>query len=170
MKLTLKPWQYIAQGAVYALFALGIGYFATDPPYTHFDPSKSMIKVSFAHGAKAKGECRTRTAEELAKLAPNMRKKTICPRRRLPVVVEIDLDGERLMTETLKPTGLRGDGPSRTYRRFTVDPGPHRLVARLRDTVREDGFDYVKEVDLNLKPGQNLSVDFKASTGGFVLE
>jgi hypothetical protein len=162
-----KPLGYLAQGAVYLLLALGIGYFSDRPAHTHFPPDMALIKLSFAHGAQ-KEECRRRTEEELAKLPPNMRRPMVCSRERLPVTVELLLDGVRLYEAVLPPTGLAGDGPSRAYQRFAVPPGRHELRARLRDSDRADGFDYERAVVVELAPAQSLAIDFRAEMGGFI--
>jgi len=39
-------------------------------------------------------------------------------------------------------------------------------VVRLRDSGRESGFDYSATADLDLRPGQNLVVEFR-QPGGF---
>ncbi len=162
--------RYLAQGAVYAVVAALLGYFSAAPAYQHFPKDKAMIKLAFAHGGSRKGGCRRRTREELAKLPPNMRRPMDCPRRRVPVYVELELDGAPLYRASLPPTGLSGDGPSRVYERFTVSPGRHRLVMRLRDSERDRGFDYERVAEIELRPGQNLAVDFRADAGGFVLK
>ncbi len=160
--------KYGGQAVVYLLIAGLFGYFSSSPTYVHFDSSTAMVKISFAHGANPKGDCRRRTAEELAKLAPNMRRPLDCPRERLPVTVEFEIDGEVLVRETLPPSGLSGDGPSRLYRVFAIAPGEHHIVARLRDTDRADGFDYEREAIVDLVPKQIFVIDFKAGSGGFV--
>jgi len=160
--------RYLGQAGVYLLLALGVGYCSSQPAYTHFPPDRALIKLSLTHGAK-KEECRRRTPEELAKLPPNMRRPTECARERLPVTVELLIDGEPLYEAVLPPTGLAGDGPSRAYRRLTVSPGRHQLIARLRDSDRKEGFDYERTMTVDLEPGQSLAIDFHAETGGFVL-
>jgi len=159
----------LGQIAVYAAIAAVLGYFSQAPAYVHAPPGKAMIKLSFSHGAKAKGGCRRLTAKELADLAPNMRRPFSCPRQRLPVVVELDLDGRPLYRAVLPPTGLAGDGPSRVYRRFVVDPGDHDIVVRLRDTDRKQGFDYRTEARVKLVARQNLVIDFSPTAGRFVI-
>jgi len=160
--------RYVGQAAVYGLIALALGYFSDSPAYTHFPPDRALVKLSLVHAGAPAGECRRRTADELAELAPNMRKALDCPRGRLPLLVELSLDGALLYRESLPPTGLSGDGPSRTYQRFTVAPGRHVLAARLRDSARTDGYDYEREAEVELAPRQSLAIDFQAETGGFV--
>ena len=162
-----RPLGYVGQGAVYLLLALGIGYFSDRPAHTHFPPDMALIKLSFAHGAN-KEECRRRTDEELARLPANMRRPLVCSRERLPVIVELLLDGEPLYHAVLPPTGLAGDGPSRAYQRFAVTPGRHELSAGLRDTDRGQGFDYERTEVVELAPGQSLAIDFRPELGGFV--
>jgi len=160
--------RYVGQAAVYGLIALALGYFSDSPAYTHFPPDQALVKLSLVHPGNRVGECRRRTADELAELAPNMRKALDCPRGRLPLLVELSLDGALLYRESLPPTGLSGDGPSRAYQRFTVAPGRHVLAARLRDSARTEGFDFEHEADIELAPRQSLAIDFQAETGGFV--
>ena len=155
---------------IYALFGALIGYFSSQPAYDHFPADQALVKLSFAHGGKRKGECRRRTREELQKLAPNMRKPVVCPRERVPVYVELAFDGETIYRASLPPTGLSSDGPSRVYARLPVPSGQHVLTARLRDSARESGFDYERTASVKLEPGHSLAIDFRADIGGFVFE
>jgi hypothetical protein len=160
--------KYIGQAIAYALFAVVVGYFATQPTYTYFDPGKAQIKLSFGHAAQHLTECRRLTQEEMNQLAPNMRRPTDCPRGRMPVLIELELDGELLYREELPPSGLAGDGVSTAYKKFAVEPGQHRLVARLRDSRRTEGFDHEKASEITLSPQQNFVIDFHPSRGGFL--
>lgn len=163
-----KPLQILGQGVVYLVIALLFGLFSDWPRFTYFPADQAQIMLSFAHGAQRKGECRKLTEEELDELAPNMRRPEICPRERLPVVVELLLDGEPLYREALPPSGLSGDGPSQVHQGFTVAPGTHELTVRLRDTNRPEGFDYERSETILLRAQQNFVIDFRADTGGFV--
>lgn len=166
----IKPLRLVAQIAVYGGFAALIGYFSDSPAYTYFEGDKAVIVLSFAHGANRKEACRRLSREELQKLAPNMRKPMSCKRERLPVVVKLALDGTEIFHASLPPTGLSGDGPSRAYQRFVVPAGRHTVVAQLRDTNRESGFDYASTKTIELRPAQSLAVDFRADIGGFIFE
>lgn len=163
----IKPLHLLGQAIAYAAFAGVIGYFSTRPAYTHLDPELALIKLSFSHAGQHKGECRQLSPEDLAKLPPNMRRPLDCPRERLPLQVELVLDGEVLYRGELPPSGLAGDGASTAYRKFPVAPGRHRLAARLRDSARPTGYDYEKEADITLHPRQNFVIDFRPALGGF---
>lgn len=160
--------RWIGQGVVLAAAAALVGVFADAPAYHRFSPDDAQLLVSLSHGGKPKGGCRTLSAEELARTAANMRRPKVCSRERLPVTVEITLDGKPLLRRTAPPGGLSGDAPSRIYQRFSVAAGSHRLTARLRDSARADGFDYERTADIRLKPRQRLVIDFHAPSGGFL--
>ncbi len=164
----LKVLPLIGQAVVYAIVAAVVGYFSDAPAYVHFPADEALIKLSLIHGGRRKG-CRERTPEELSRLAPNMRRPLVCLRQRLPVVVELELDGHDLYHALLPPTGLFSDGPSWAYVRFAVPPGHHKLEMKLQDSGRTEGWDYDQEVDIDLKPLQNLTIDFRAQAGGFLI-
>jgi hypothetical protein len=157
-----------AQIGVIAALAAGVALLADWPRYHQIPPQSAVIKLSFTHGSNRQSECRRRTAEELARLPPNMRKPLQCPRTRGSVYVELDLDGHRVYQASLPPSGISGDGPSRVYQRFVVAAGAHTLAVRMRDTPREEGFDYAKTAAIVLAPEDNFVVDFGNDASGFI--
>jgi len=161
--------KWLAQGLLYALFALTIGTLSGWPRYRHLAPDQALIRVSLSHEGKRESACRRRSPEELAKLAPNMRTALDCPRRRSPVTVAVDIDGKPAFSRVATPSGLSGDGASNVYQRFALHAGQHRLAVRLKDDVNSVGFDYQREATVDLKPGQVLVIDFDAEKGGITL-
>jgi len=164
----LKPLPLVLQVLAYAAFGVFIGYFAAAPEYTHWNPDKALLKLSFSHAAQPIRECRRLTPEEIAALPPNMRVPADCPRERVPLLIELEMDGEVLYRAQHEPTGLWGDGPATVYQKFAVSAGPHTLVARLRDSNRDEGYDYQQHSDIVLQPQQNFVVDFRPNLGGFL--
>jgi hypothetical protein len=162
--------RYVGQAAWFGVIALLLGAFAMGPAYTHFPEDRAMIRLSFAHGATRTAECRRRTAEELAKLPHKERALYDCDRRRVPLYVELEIDGTVRFSKTIAPGGLGKDGPARVYERFVVAPGRHAITARLRDTARPQGFDYERSAEVVLGPRQNLVIDFHADRGGFIIK
>ena len=157
-----------AQIVVVAALCAVVAVFAEWPRYQQIPPRTAIIKLSFSHGSNRQGECRRRTAEELARLPPNMRKPLDCPRTRGSVYVELDLDGQTIYQASLPSSGISGDGPSRVYRRFVVPAGPHTVDVRMRDTPRREGFDYAKSGAIALAADANFVVDFRTEANGFV--
>jgi hypothetical protein len=160
--------RYAGQAGFFAVLALFIGYFSASPAYRQVPDGMAQIKLSLRHGGARVEDCRKLTPEEIAKLPANERRPNTCSRERLPMLIEIRLDGAPLYSDTLYPTGLSSDGPAETYRKFIVPAGRHVIEARLRDSKRTEGFDYETVKDIDLAPFQNLAVDFKSDQGGFL--
>ena len=162
-----KALRYVAQAVLYAAFVAFIGYFSTSPTYMHLPPGDALLKLSFSHAGARREACHERTAEELAKLAPNMRAQSVCPRERAPVSVEVSLDGAALFRVTAPPSGFAKDGASTVYRRVPVPAGTHRISARLADGP--DGvFRYSSDTTVELAAGRVMVIDFDPAKGGFV--
>lgn len=155
------------QVAAYGAIAAFIGYFSTSPPYRHLAPDRAVVKLSLVHAGARKAECRQRTAEELAKLAPNMRAQLDCPRERSDVLVEMEMDGRLLYRVRAPAGGLRSDLASTIYRRVEVPAGRHTFHARLADDASGE-FRHRGEATVDLAPGRVLVIDFVASAGGFL--
>jgi hypothetical protein len=158
------------QAVTFAMFALLVGWFSASPSYTHVDPANAVIRLSFDHAAARVSECRPLTPEEIAELAPNMRRSLDCPRGRVPLLVELELDGTLLYRAVVPASGLAGDGPATVYQRFVVPPGPHEVTARLRDSRRTEGFDYESSERVDLAASRNFVIDFRSETGGFIFK
>ncbi len=140
------------------------------PTYRHLAPDQALIKLSFTHAGKRVAECRQLSADELAKLPPNMRATTKCERERAPVRVEVDIDGAPAVRHVAQPSGLSKDGASAVYRRLEVAAGDHRVAVRLKDSAAGSGFDYQREQTVKLAPAQILVIDFDAEKGGITLQ
>jgi hypothetical protein len=166
----LGPGAWLGQVLLYSLFALAIGVFSQWPPYHHLAADQALVKLSFTRVGKPVGDCRTLGAAELAKLPPNMRAPTSCPRERSPLTVEVDLDGTNVLKRIAPPTGIAKDGASAVYERLVVPAGAHRIAVRLSDDVRARAAAYRTEANVTLAPGQVLVIDFDAVKGGITLQ
>lgn len=151
---------WLGQGALYAAFAGVIAVFSGWPPYRHLDAGDALVKLSFSHHGQRLAACHTRTAEELAKLPPNMRAAQSCPRERAPVSVAIDIDGRTAWQHVAPPAGLRRDGASAVYHRVVLPAGEHHIAVRVKDSPGDRPFDYQREGRLTLVPAQVLVIDF----------
>ncbi len=161
--------RFAGQAVLYALFALAIGYFSTSPRYRQLQPDQALLRLSFSHPGQIKAECRQRTPEELARRPANMRAQLECPRERSPVIVRVELDGEELVNESFAPSGLARDGSSTGYRRLPIRAGQHHVRVQFNDDARVRGFNYERERDLALAPGQVVLIDFAPQRGGAII-
>lgn len=161
---------WVSQFLLYGLFALAIGVFSRWPTYHHLAPNEALVKLSLVHAGKPVGDCRPLTAEELARLPPNMRAPMQCPRERSPVTVELDIDGVPAARAVAQPSGLSRDGASAVYHRLRVVAGERLIAVRLRDDVRSDGFAHTLERRVTMAPAQVLVIDFDAERGGITIQ
>lgn len=154
----------------FTVFAIGLGYFSTSPSYTYHDPTKALLMVSFSHASERKEDCRKFTQEELNELAPNMRRPLDCPRERVPIHVEVVMDSKVLLSKSYNPTGLAKDGAVSVYESIPIAPGQHHVVAKLRDSRREHGFDYQAETSIELEQKELFVIDFRKDLNGFYFQ
>lgn len=159
--------RYGAQAVLYAAFVAFIGYFSTSPPYRHLAPGDALLKVSLTHAGARKEACRQRSPEELAKLAPNMRAQSVCPRERVPIEVEVVVDDAPLFRIVAPPSGLSKDGASTIYRRVPIAAGRHRIQAKLADAPG-GAVTFSSDETIDLAPGRVVVIDFDAAKGGFL--
>ena len=156
--------RYVFQALLYVPFVAAIGYFSASPAYVHLAPDQALVRLSIRHAGNRVHECRERTAEELARLPPNMRAPLDCPRERAPLSIELEIDGELAFATVAQPSGLRRDLPSTVYWRQPITAGTHRIVARLKDKPSGD-FGYMHEETVRLAPGRAMVIDFNAEHG-----
>jgi hypothetical protein len=162
----MKWLRLAAQLALYAPLMAILAYFSTEPRFSIVEPGEALLRVSFIPATERMQPCRERSAEELAKLAPNMRAALDCPRERSPLLVELELDGAVVLRREVQPSGLRRDGNAAVYERMALPAGRHRIVARLRDRAQGE-FNYVRDEMVELAAGRVLIIDFNAARGGF---
>ena len=157
--------RYLLQAAFYVPLMALIGYFSSAPTFVHLPKDQALVRLSIAHAAERRHACRERSAQELAKLPPNMRAAQDCPRERSPILVELEIDGETKFRAEVPPAGVQRDGLATLYHRLFVPAGTHRIVVRMRDRP-QGAFNHVREETMALAGGDSLVIDFNASRGG----
>jgi quinol-cytochrome oxidoreductase complex cytochrome b subunit/Fe-S-cluster-containing hydrogenase component 2/coenzyme F420-reducing hydrogenase delta subunit len=162
----LPRWRRLATWILLLLVPAGLlGEFSAAPSITLLGPQEAVISLSFSHAGKRRQECRPLTSAQRARMQPNMQRPTDCPRGRWPVYVELELDHRLVYSGLRQPAGLWQDGVSSMYRRLRVPAGPQQLNVRLRDSGRAGGFDFQASRSVELRPGQNLVVEFDPQQG-----
>ena len=151
----------------YAAFAAIVGYLSFWPRYEYGSAGMAEVKISLSHAAARVEPCVQLTPQEIAQLAPNMRRSQTCERKRVPLVLELEIDGVIIRRLEVAPSGLWEDGPASVYERFELAPGEHHVAARLRDTARSEGWDYTHSEKVVLEAGRYLTITFRPETGGF---
>ena len=157
----------LAQAVLYGAFAICVGYFSVAPTYDYADPGIATIKLSLSHAANRVEECVKLTPQQINERAAKGLPLNECGRERLPVTVELEIDGACALLVTAAPSGLWNDGPASVYERLDVAPGTHTITVRLRDSARQQGWDYERTESVTLSPGRYFTISFRAETGGF---
>jgi hypothetical protein len=96
-------------------------------PYRAVPAGQAWIRLSWRVSAPRIEECRTLTAEELAKLPVHMRRDEVCETTGIPYRLRIVLNGEGVEETLIRGAGTRGDRPIYVYRELRVPSGTHRL-------------------------------------------
>ena len=153
--------------AIVALFAV-VATLSDRPGYWQIPHGSGIVLLTFVHGSDRRAACRRLTPEEIAKLPPNMRRVEDCPRRRRPIDLELDVDGQTIYRASLPPSGIAGDGPSRVYERFVLPAGRYDIAVRMRDTPRAEGFDHARRERVELAADQLLVIDYRPASSEFM--
>jgi hypothetical protein len=160
----------VIQALAYLGFAVVVGYLSASPAYDYAATEMTTIKLSLSHAAQRVKPCVQLTPEQIAELAPNMRLAEQCERERLPLVVQLEIDDRLVVQTEAPPSGLWNDGPASVYERIEFVPGDHVITARLRDSNREEGWDYTHTERVSLEPGRYFTITFRAGAGGFTFK
>jgi hypothetical protein len=116
--------------------AAGLALFSAWP-WAASPGDAALLKVAFKHVASPAAAGPALSREELERLPPHMRPQggaAARTGRRRDTVVQVTLDGRRLLEATYRPGGLRHDGPTFVYEELPLPPGRHALEATLGET------------------------------------
>ncbi|NIL94956.1 MAG: hypothetical protein GTO71_11090 [Woeseiaceae bacterium] len=163
----VKLLRILSQVIAYGAFAFIVGYLSFWPRYHYSAPEFATVKLSLSHATERIVPCVQLTPEEIARLAPNMRRAQTCERRRVPLALQLDVNGEPVLDLQASPSGLWEDGPASVYERFDLPAGAHTITVRMRDSAREEIWDYTLTEDVVLEAGRYLTIGFKPENGGF---
>lgn len=154
----------------------------SDSSYSFYTASDASIKVAFKHSGKRIGNCDE--AETIRKEGERYRellkeskhgkvgieKFAGCPRERFPVVVEIAIDGKKVLDKAYEPTGIEKDMASYISEEFVIRPGVHKVYAALTDSGGKDNPDYKLEETVELKSSEIKLIMFDDRYRKLVIE
>jgi ferredoxin/coenzyme F420-reducing hydrogenase delta subunit len=157
----------VLQIAAAIALAAGLGAvtfaFSSLPYRTPHSPQPELI-VSFNHSG-ALLEARKLTKEELAERLPHMRAQVNVTRKRVPVRLRVQVDGQTVFDQSFQPKGLSHDGPSMAVARLTMSPGPHQVRVELADTADPDQWTKQWSETVEFQESRNRVVLFDAKSG-----
>lgn len=107
-----------------------------------WDPRRgedALLRLSWRLQPAAGEPCAQPSEEELARLPTHMRNPQACQPSLTPHRLEVEVDGEELLAEWVRPSGVRGDRPLYVLEEIPVAAGVHRVVVRFRPAAEGKG-------------------------------
>jgi hypothetical protein len=123
----LGPTQIIGQVLAWGLFVVLTGVFAQWPRYSPLPEGHGELKLSMAHLTERLEPCVELSPEELPRCPRTCASRSACPRARAHAVVELRVDGELLLTEAVRPTGLAKGGRTYLQGNWSLPAGDYAL-------------------------------------------
>ena len=120
-------------------------------PYAVERGEQAALRISGRVAGRPIDECRTPSAEELARLPVHMRRSQICERRLSAFRLIVVIDGARALDERIEPEGLERDRPGYVLRDLPLAPGEHALSVRLESELPHEAGGEL-EAALALRP------------------
>ena len=180
-KERVSPYAVARATIILLLFSVPV-YLFSDISYSHFRPEEAMLKVAFKHTGqrvadcdetglvRSEGERYRKELKDTRQVQMNIEKLARCPRERHPVMVELFVDGTKVLDKSYAPTGLKKDMASYVYDEFMITPGTHGFRVRLYNNGAKDSPAYVLEQSSEVNPGEVKVVWFNDKAGRLVLE
>lgn len=154
-----RLWRGLAAAFVVGSF-LALGGL-TRLPYRAHPDDDARLRLSWRIRGEQAGGCRTPTAEELERLPPHMRNPDACVGSVPPFHLEVVADDRPVVSDTVRPSGARGDRPVYVFRDVALSPGLHRIRVRFEQEAvpgtGERGDDGPEPVRLTLERTIRLS-------------
>ena len=136
-------------------------------PYDAEDPSSGMICLSWRYRISATQECRTRSQQELDALPVHMRTPEVCERRIPTYRMSLEVDGNSVFEDVIRPAGAAGDRPLYVHRDLEVAAGEHRISVRFAPLtdggIAENELSFDRSVTIS--PGEVLLVTYDPDQG-----
>lgn len=138
-------------------------------PITAVKSEDAELRLAWRYRSERVRECRTRTAEELAKLPAHMRMAQDCERRVRPYVLDVVVDGRPAARDTVRAAGAQSDRPLVVFRRISLAPGRHETRVTFAPLEGSAAVPLVLEAGLTLAPRRVALVTLDPDRGVLVL-
>jgi hypothetical protein len=121
----------LAGVAVAILLALGLRL-STVLPWRGPGGDAARVRLSWSGRPERIEQCRRLTDEELAKLPQHMRLRTKCDGHLASYLLAVTIDGQLMLSDTLRGGGLRHDRPIHLFTELEALPGERRVHVEIR--------------------------------------
>lgn len=166
-----RRFRYALSTVSLAIPAFLIIYFS-EVPYVFTNSSESRLVLSVRHTSSKVADCDdlaiiNKEAERFRESIKNTKRVPMqlgkigdCARERNPVYLELYIDNKMVLSRDYLAGGIKSDGPSFAFEKFSVKPGVHNVIVMMRDSRTKDHFDYSVNGEFEFKTGYIRVVDF----------
>ncbi len=144
------------------LGALVVGL--SETPYPIVTHEKAELVVSFKHAGRVV-EKTLNEVEDQQNLLPHMRRARAMERIRLPVRLQVFIDGEKIIERSYEPGGLFKDGQSIAIETIVLDEGEHTVRIRLDDSDDPDAWHWEETRTLTFEKNRRRVILFDKLKG-----
>jgi len=131
----------------------------TEAPARFSTDDSALLRLSWRLPAGEGQDCRRPTPEELAELPAHMRNPDACLGGSHPgFTLSVSVEGADIVTDTLYPSGSRGDRPIFVFRELPIESGRKALRVRFEQNTGDAGSDEAAELRV-LEWEEELTID-----------
>lgn len=127
-----KPARIGIQVVAWTALGLVVAAFADGPRFDPLPAGHGRLTLAVAHLSERREPCRQLSEAERQALPPTRRVSEVCERARSPVDIELTVNGQPLVRQTFKPSGLHEDGRIYSMKRWSLPAGDHDLALTMR--------------------------------------
>lgn len=172
----------VVRASVVLLVLLAPVYFISDPPYAHYGPEDSILKVAFKQSGQRVDDCNERgliseegeryrgELKDARRVQMDIARLAKCSRERHPIMLEVYVDGEKSLDEAYAPTGLKKDLASYIYSELSLKPGERKIRALMYNSGSREKPAYVLEKTIEVAPGDVKVIWFDGKSGNLALD
>ncbi len=136
------------------VFVGSIGLLSQRPGFAPIPAGHAELRISLAHRAERTEQCRQLTEAEREALPPTRRVTEVCERGRASTYLEVRRNDQVVVSETIRPSGLHGDGRAYYLAFMPVPAGEHLIALSLSDGDGPEAFRIEQQFPVRLAAGE----------------
>jgi hypothetical protein len=138
-----------------------------DQPASAALPQQAQLRLVINHSGKLMATANNLAPEVLAKLPKNIDPSMVLGGERFPIQIQLTVDGQPVLDQRYRPSGLRREGTSYGLEMWWLAPGVHQV----KITLMDDGATWqtVFERQLDIVAGEAKILYYDPEQGVFVV-
>lgn len=153
----MKPAHIAIQLLVWAVLGLVVLALADGPSFDPLPAEHGQLTLAVAHLSERVEPCRQLSEAERMDLPPTRRVSEVCERARVPVRIELVVNGRTLLARKFQPSGFHDDGRIYLVEAWPLPAGDYRaeltLTGRTEDSSHHEIFEFTLSARTNAVVG-----------------